>query len=125
MEKHEMAQMMEQMLARMEAKWKAERKADHEEMMARMDVMHKNMLAGMDASYMKMTAWLMDTNDNREGTMACQETMEARLEGQGEPASEDTTLEVAHEQEVALEDAAVIPVRGLRKQRMGRKQAAG
>jgi hypothetical protein len=49
--------------------------------------------------------------------------MEVCLEEE-EPASVDTTPEVAHE-EVPREGAAVMPVRGLRKQRRGRKQAAG
>jgi hypothetical protein len=41
-----------------------------------------------------------------------------------EPTSVEMKPEVAHE-EVPREDAAVMPVRGLRKQRRGRKQAAG
>jgi hypothetical protein len=41
-----------------------------------------------------------------------------------EPASVEMKPEVA-QQEVPREDAAVMPVRGLRKQRRGRKQAAG
>jgi hypothetical protein len=62
--------------------------------------------------------------NTREEMVACQETMEARLEGKEEPASEEMKPEVAHE-EVPKEDAAVMPVRGLRKQRRGQKHAAG
>jgi hypothetical protein len=54
----------------------------------------------------------------------CHGATEARVEGEEEPASEEMKLEVAHE-EVPREDTAVMPVRGLRKQRRGRKQAAG
>jgi hypothetical protein len=61
--------------------------------------------------------------DNREETMACQEKTEAHL--QGEPASEDMTSEVAHEQEVPREDAEVMPVGEPRKRRRdGRNLAA-
>jgi hypothetical protein len=48
--------------------------------------------------------------------MACQETMEACPECK-EPASVEMTPEVAHEQEVPLEDAAVMPVGEPRKGR--------
>jgi hypothetical protein len=51
--------------------------------------------------------------------MACQEKMEARL--QHEPASEDMTPEVAHEQEIPLEDAVVMPVGEPRKGRRDRR----
>jgi hypothetical protein len=54
--------------------------------------------------------------DTREETMACQEMMEACLECK-KPASVNMTPEVAHEQEVPLEDAATIPVGEPRKRR--------
>jgi hypothetical protein len=47
---------------------------------------------------------------------------DVRLEGKEEPASKEMKPEVAHE-EILREDAAVMPVRGLRKRRRGRKQA--
>jgi hypothetical protein len=145
MEKHEMAQMLEQMLARMDANRKADKaeiKANH----AKADADMKTMLAKMDANQAKEDANIKTTQDkmeanmgsmqaelksaikdlkiNGEETMACQETMEARLEGKEEPASEEMKPEVAY-QEVSREHATVMPVAGLRKQRRGRKQAAG
>jgi hypothetical protein len=65
------------------------------EMVARMAANHEKRMARMDA-------WLTDMRIFRRETTACQETMGARLEAQ-EPASVDTTPEVAHEQEVPLE----------------------
>jgi hypothetical protein len=60
----------------------------------------------------------------REETMAGLEKTEARLQVE-EPASEDMTPEVAHEQEVPLEDAVVMPVREPRNRRRdGRNMAA-
>jgi hypothetical protein len=70
-----------------------------------------------------MDACTADIKDNPEETRACQEKTEARLEE--EPASVDMTPKVAHEQEFPLEDAAMIPVRGLRKQRRGRSKLQG
>jgi hypothetical protein len=90
----------------------ADRKADHEEMMAMMKAWGET-----------LDAWSTDTKDNGEETMACQEKMEVRLEEE-EPTSVEMKPEVPHE-EVPREDAAVMPIRGLRKQRRGRKQAAG
>jgi hypothetical protein len=58
----------------------------------------------------------------RNETMACQKKTEARL--QREPASEDMTLEVAHEQEVPLDDAVAIPVGEPRKGRRDRRHLA-
>jgi hypothetical protein len=46
-----------------------------------------------------------------EGTMACQETMEARLE-QEKPTSVDTKPEVAQQCEVPKEDAKMMLVGG-------------
>jgi hypothetical protein len=94
MDKQELAQMMEQMLARMGA--------NLESMQERMNARHKEMMA-----------WLKDLKFNHEETMTCQEKTEARLEE--EPASEDMTPEVAHEPEVPLEDAVVMPVGEPRK----------
>jgi hypothetical protein len=70
-----------------------------------------------------MDACMADIKDNRKETMVCQEKTEVRLEEE-EPTSVEMKPEVAHE-EVPREDAAVMPVRRLRKQRRGRKQAAG
>jgi hypothetical protein len=56
-------------------------------------------------------------------TTVCHEATEADIE-KSEPDS-GMMQSVAEHQEVPREDAAVMPVRGLRKQRRGRKQAAG
>jgi hypothetical protein len=107
MDKQEMMEMMEMMkamLAETLAKWEAERKADREE----------RMKANMDAC-------MAGIKDNQEETTACQETMEARLEKET-PASEDMTPEVAHEQEVPLEDAEVMPVGEPRKRRRDQRR---
>jgi hypothetical protein len=87
-------------------------------MLASINAKMETMLARMDASHKKMTAWLTDTNDNREEMMACQETMEACLECK-EPASVEMKPEVADE-EVPLEDAARTPVGEPRKRRLDR-----
>jgi hypothetical protein len=71
------------------------------EMLASINANMETLMARMDASHKKMTAWLSDTNDNREETMACQETMETRLE-EKKPASMEKKPEV--------EDAARMPV---------------
>jgi hypothetical protein len=71
-------------------------------------------------------AWSGDWKADRENggeTVACQEKAEAHLEEE-ETTSVEMKPEVAHE-EVPEEDAAVMPVGGLRKQLRGRKQAAG
>jgi hypothetical protein len=81
----------------------------------------ETMQASMDAS---RKAWReqMEASRNawRKETMACQETMEARLE-EDKPTSVDTTPEVAHEQEVPKEHAVVIPVGEPRKRRQDRR----
>jgi hypothetical protein len=125
----EMQQIIE-MLARMDASMKAnQEKADAHQ--RRMDAMHKKMA--------RMDAWLTDTNDNRQETMACQEKTEARLEEE-EPTSADmkTSQEstdadiektepdsgmmqsVVEHQEVPREDATVMPVGEPRKRRRDR-----
>jgi hypothetical protein len=53
--------------------------------------------------------------------MACQENMEARLEGKEKPTSEDMEPEVAHEEDKA-EDAAVMPVGEPRNRRRDRRK---
>jgi hypothetical protein len=56
-------------------------------------------------------------------TTVCHEATEADMEKIGPESG--MMQSVAEHQEVPREDAAVMPVRGLRKQRRGRKQAAG
>jgi hypothetical protein len=70
---------------------------------------HKKMMARIDDLYSKH-------RNTRKETMACQETTEARLVY--------TTPEVAHEQEVPMEDAAVMPVGEPRKRRWYRRNLA-
>jgi hypothetical protein len=133
-----------QMLAEIKAdqeKSDAARKADkeerlaamkaNEEMTARMDAkigsMHDELKSTIeeqmkDAMQSMLNAWLTDIKNDREETMACQETTEARL--QGKPASVDTTPEVAQEQEVPREGAARMPVGEPRKRRRGRRNLA-
>jgi hypothetical protein len=77
---------------------------------------HKKMMARMDA-------WLTDTNDSRDGGMACQEKMEACLECK-EPASDKMESEVEH-REVPPKNVIVKPIEGWKKRHRGRKQAAG
>jgi hypothetical protein len=87
-----------------------------EEMMARMDANHEEMMA-------MIRAWRQtDTKDNKKEAMACQETMEVHLEEE-EPTPENMTPEVAHEQEVPVEDA-VMPVGEPRKRRRDRRHLA-
>jgi hypothetical protein len=60
---------------------------------------------------------------NGEETTVCQETMEARLEVE-EPASVDTTPEMADDQEVPVQDAEVVPVGEPGKKRRDRRRLA-
>jgi hypothetical protein len=97
MDKQEMAQLME-MMEQMLAKMKAKREANHKEMMAWLKDLKFNR---------EETTVCHEASEAGEGTMACQETTEARLEGKERPASEE--MKVAH-QEILREDAVVMPV---------------
>jgi hypothetical protein len=70
-----------------------------------------------------MDACMADIKDNREETMTCHGATEADIE-KIEPDS-GMMQSIAEHQEISREDAAVMPVGGLRKQRRSRKQAAG
>jgi hypothetical protein len=70
----------------------------------------------------KMQERMIDREDVKE-TMACIEKTEVRL-GKEKPTSEDMTPEVAHEQEVPLEDSVVMPVTEPRNTRRDRHLAA-
>jgi hypothetical protein len=84
MEPQQMEQIIE-MLARFE-----------EEMMARMDANHEEMMA-------MRRAWRQtDTKDNEEEAMACEEKTEVRLGEVEGPASVDMKPEVADEREAPL-----------------------
>jgi hypothetical protein len=91
------------------------KEAETEAIRARMDENLKETTARMDA-------WLTDTNDTRE-KMACQENTETCLEGKEEPTSEDVEPEVADE-EVPVEDAAIMPVEEPRNRRRDRRHLA-
>jgi hypothetical protein len=141
--KRMLAEMTETMQEKMDAnqvKADANRKPD-QDMLARME-------AGRKSDIENLKSWMermMDTDEtdvkpqeltetvettHREceeptsaDTMACQEKTEVHLEEE-ELTSVEMKPEVAHE-EVPMEDVAVMPVGGRRKQCRGRKQAAG
>jgi hypothetical protein len=69
-----------------------------------------------------MDACMADMKYNRKETMAYQEKTEALL--QDKPASVDMTSEVAHEQEVPMEDALEMPVGEPRKRRRNERHLA-
>jgi hypothetical protein len=98
----------------------ANRRADMEEMNANNKRMLAEMQDKMEANMGSIRDELKSTIKNfkfdGEETTACQETMEARLEGKEEPASEEMKPEVAH-QEVPWEDAKEMPVGEPRKRR--------
>jgi hypothetical protein len=75
-----------------------------EEMMARMGANHEEMMA-------VRRAWRQtDTKDNEGEAMACEEKTEVRLEEKEEPTSVEMKPEVAHDQEVPVQEAEVVPV---------------
>jgi hypothetical protein len=111
------------MLAEMREGTKADRKADHEEMMARMDANHEEMMTTIKAWGKTLDDCPTDIKNDRKETMAYLEKTEARLEV--EPASVDTTPEVADDQEVQVEDAEVLSIGEPRKRRRDRHLAAG
>jgi hypothetical protein len=129
----ESPQIMELLLAMREGRKTAREKSDAnmKAMQARMDARQARMdawQARMDANHEKrmarMDAWLTDIRNDRKQTMACLEKTEARLEVEDKPASVDMTPEVAHEQEVPVEDAEVTPVGEPRKRRRDRRHLA-
>jgi hypothetical protein len=94
-------------------KAEADRKADREETKAYREDL-KEIKSGQAELRSIVNAWLTDMRNTPKETMACQETMEARLE-EKKPASMDMTPEVAQEQVVPLEDVIVMPVGEPRK----------
>jgi hypothetical protein len=93
-----------------------------EQMLAEMKANQARTDANIGSMKAELKSAIKDLKSNGEETMACQEKTEARL--QGEPASEDMTPEVAHEQEFPLEDAIVMPVGEPRKMRRDRRYMA-
>jgi hypothetical protein len=108
--------MLHRLLAKMDenqARSYAARKADKEEMLAVTARMHDALKSG-----------IKEIKFMREETMACQGTMEARLETE-ESASVEATPEVADDQEVPVEDTEVRSGAEPRKRRRkGRNLAA-
>jgi hypothetical protein len=84
------------------------------EMIAKMDANHEKRMARMDA-------WLTDLKTDQKETPACQGTIEARLETE-EPASVETTPEVANDREVPKADAEVRSVAEPRKRRRDQRR---
>jgi hypothetical protein len=78
------------------------------------------MTANMGSMKAELKSAIKDLKINGEETVAYQGKTEARV--QGERASEDMTLEVAHEQEVPLEDAEFMPVGEPRKRRRDQRR---
>jgi hypothetical protein len=124
----------------------ADRKADREnlkEMIEKMKARQNEMLARMermmdtdetDVKLQELTEAVKQTHRECEeptsaDMKACQETTVCHeaTEEDIEKIELDSGMmqSVAEHQEIPREDAAVMPVRGLRKQRRGRKQAAG
>jgi hypothetical protein len=101
MEKQDLAQMMKQMLARMDDI--KEMKKEMKENQEKADAHQAKMEVKMGSMQAELVSIIKNFKFNGEETMACQETMEARLEEE-KPASVDRTPEVAHGQEVPLED---------------------
>jgi hypothetical protein len=86
------------MLAEIQAKAEADRQAYREDL--------QEIKSGQAEIRSIIKAWSSDLKINCEETMVCQEMTEARLgKEEDKPASMDMTPEVAHEQEVPLEDA--------------------
>jgi hypothetical protein len=118
----DIAEMMLRLLAKMDA---IQEKADANH--AKTDINLKEMRYEIKAGQAKMrsifNAWSSDLKITQEETMAFQETMKARLEEE-EPASVEMKPEVAHEQEVPLEDAVVMPVGEPRRRRRDQQHLA-
>jgi hypothetical protein len=107
------------MLAEMQEKADANAKPMREDMKGNQEKAD----AARKADHEEMMAWLTDMRNDRKETMGCLERTEAHLEIE-KPASEDRTPEVAHEQEVPLEDAVDMPVGVPRKRRWDRRNLA-
>jgi hypothetical protein len=118
----EMNASQKEMLAKMEA----ERKADVENLKSIMERMMDT--DQTDVKFKELTETVETTHRECEEPSSaemkvCHEATETDIE-KIEPDS-GMMQSVAEHQEVPREDASVMPVRGLRKQRRGRKQAAG
>jgi hypothetical protein len=109
-----LANNQERLLAKMDASQK-EAEAYREDI--------KEIKSGQAEMRAIIKAWSSNLKINREETLACQEKTEARLE-EDKPASVDMTPEVAHEQEVPLEDVVVMPVGEPRKRLRDRRNLA-
>jgi hypothetical protein len=136
-DKEERRKANQEFLARM----KEDRKADQEDLLARMDNMYAKMAKADKQEEMlteinaKTKAILADTkarrdkrleantNDDRNESTACEDVTEDSPEKM-EPNPQEKEAVVERE-DVPNEDIAVIPVKGLKKRRRGRKSTAG
>jgi hypothetical protein len=108
------------MLAEIMEKMEADSKAWREEMEARRNGWRKETVETRHREFEEPTS--ADMKACQETTV-CHEATETDIEKIGPDSG--MMQSVAEHQEVPREDAAVMPVRQLRKQRRGRKQAAG
>jgi hypothetical protein len=124
----EMQQMMELLLARMDAntrtlqeqmlaEMKAERKGDRELLLA----IRQEMNANTKAFKEKTDALVANIKNVRKETTSCHAEMKA-TKTEPDPGMMQS---VEEHQEIPIEDAAVMPVGGLRKRRRDRNLAAG
>jgi hypothetical protein len=104
------------------AKMEVDRKADKKQMLVEMKANQTRMDANMGSMKAELKSTIKDMKINGEEAMACQETVEERLEEE-KPASMELKPEVADE-EVPLEDAIVMPVREPRKRHRDRRHLA-
>jgi hypothetical protein len=108
-------QQIMEMLKAMQEKADADRKADQE----KADAGQAEVIAAIER---KTDAWIANIKIDREETTACHAEMESNPE-KIEP--DPGTMQSAEEhQEIPMEDAAVMPVGGLRKRRRVRNLAA-
>jgi hypothetical protein len=129
------------MLARMQERMNANMKtmqekadADREQMLAKMNANTKAMREDIKSGEVemrsivghieeKMNAWMANMNDGRKERTACHEATEADTEKtEHNPVMMQS---IGEHQEVPKEEAAVMPVGGLRKRRRDRNLAAG
>jgi hypothetical protein len=114
------------LLARMEAKIETNRETDREERKAEsknyQEDLKKIMEEMLRANQNKMDAWLTEKQVGRKETTTCHKTMEADTE-KTEPDL-GMMQSIGEHQEVPKEEAAVMPVGGLRKEHRDQNVAA-
>jgi hypothetical protein len=115
----------ENLLGRLEAKIETNRETDQEERKAEEKAYQEDLKKMMEemlrANQDKMDTWLIEKQDGRKETTACHEATKADA-GRTEPEP-GVMQPVEEHQEIPKEEAAVMPVRGLRKRRRDRNLA--